>query len=284
MKKAPRRQAKGLSFYKLQGAGNDVIVFFRKNLRRSAAATPAFLKQMAHRQLGIGTDQFVEVLSLKPLSVQIWNGDGSKAEMCANGTRCFLFLAAAEGWIDSKKKSLSIKVSGLDYSANRIAKGYELCLGSAEIGTREELAVGKSRIPFYPVSTGNPHCVIVCGSGKAEWAPPSDFSYVEFGPKIETASRFPKRTNVEFVRKIERKIERKGAVCVASVEAWERGAGATLSCGSGAVAVAALLRSLGHGSKFIVKMTDFELQIRFEGDQGFLSGPCALVAKGDYYF
>lgn len=280
MKKVTKRASAGLPFFKLQGAGNDVIVFFRKDLRRSGAAKAAFLKQMAHRQLGIGTDQFVEVLSLRPLAVQIWNADGSTAEMCANGTRSFLFLAAAEGWIDKKKKRIEIEVSGRDYSANRITKGYELCLGAAEIGTGERLSVGTGKIPFYPVSTGNPHCVIVCGGAEGEWAVPPEFSYTELGPRIETAPRFPKRTNVEFVRSL----QVKNGICMVSVEAWERGAGATLSCGSGAVAVAALLRSLGHGSRFVVKMTSFELRIRFEGDQAFLSGPCALVAKGEYYF
>ncbi|MGZ3692890.1 MAG: diaminopimelate epimerase [Bdellovibrionota bacterium] len=280
MKKARRRQAKGLPFYKLQGAGNDAIVFFKKDLRRNGAKKTAFLRQMAHRQLGIGTDQFVEVLSLKPLSVQIWNGDGSTAEMCANGTRSFLYLAAEQGWVDPKKQKISIRVSGQNYTANRIKLGYELCLGTPQIGELETLALGKDKIPFHPVSTGNPHAVILCGEGSGYWSPPTDFSYTLHGPQIESAPRFPKKTNVEYVRSV----SKMGRDSVVRVEAWERGAGATLSCGSGAVAVAALLRSQGQGNSFKIKMTDFELQVRFEGDQAFLSGPCALVAKGEYYF
>lgn len=280
MKKAPARQAQGLSFYKLQGAGNDVIVFFRKDLRRTGKAKAEFLRRMAHRQLGIGTDQFVEVISLRPLKTQIWNADGSTAEMCANGTRSFLFLAAAEGWVDAKESSIPVWVSGREYSANRIRGGYELCLGAAVIGKLEALSLAGQKIPFYPVSTGNPHCVILCGKGAGKWDASEDFSYTGLGPIIERASRFPNRTNVEFVRKI----SKKGGFTRVEVEAWERGAGATLSCGSGAVAVAAVLKSLNLGKSFTVCMTSFELQIRFEGDQGFLSGPCALVAKGEYFF
>lgn len=279
MKKASRRQAKGLPFYKLQGAGNDVVVFFRKHLPRARRAKAAFLRRMAHRQLGIGTDQFVEVISLRPLAVQIWNADGSTAEMCANGTRSFLFLAAAEKWVNARSAELSLLVSGKGYHANRLGTGYELCLGKPQIGELESIILGEERIPFRAVSTGNPHAVIFHGAKDGEWKEPLDFSYVAYGPRIETHARFPKKTNVEFVRRL----EKIGSRTQVHVQAWERGAGATLSCGSGAVAVAAAVRRLQGGDSFVVKMTDYELQVRFEGDQAFLSGPCALVAKGEYY-
>lgn len=278
MKKAAARQAKGLPFYKLQGAGNDVVVFFRKTLGAKGAKKVDFLRRMAHRQLGIGTDQFVEVISLKPLALQIWNADGSTAEMCANGTRSFLFLAAQEKWIDAKKKQITIQVSGKLYAANRLGKnGYELGLGTPEIAPAEVLSLGAEKIPFVPVTTGNPHAVILCD--KNNWRPPANFSLLNHGPRIETHPRFPKKTNVEFVRAH----SKTGNTIHARVEAWERGAGATLSCGSGAVAVAAVLRRRLRGNLVLVRMTDFELRIRFEGDQGYLSGPCALVAMGEYF-
>lgn len=271
---------KGLPFHKIQGAGNDAIVFFRKDLKRSSRQKPAFLQKMAHRQLGIGTDQFVEVVSLKPLAVQIWNSDGSTAEMCANGTRSFLFLAEQMGWLGKKiPREVPIQVSGKGYRANKIRGGYELCLGRPELGAPEALEVGGFHVPFRPVSTGNPHAVILHGREAGQWQSPSDFSFLRFGPVIETHARFPKRTNVEFVRSW--KLE--GRKVRARVEAWERGAGATLSCGSGAVAVAAVLRDLTGAEECVVEMNQFELRIRFEGDQAFLSGPCALVAKGEYF-
>lgn len=70
------------------------------------------MKRIAHRQLGIGCDQLVEVESLKPLAIQIWNTDGSRAEMCANGTRVFLHLGAKKKWFDPKAKRVPLKVSG----------------------------------------------------------------------------------------------------------------------------------------------------------------------------
>jgi diaminopimelate epimerase len=278
MKKASPRQAKGLPFYKLQGAGNDLIVFFRKDFKLRNKAEG--LRRMAHRQLGLGTDQFAEVVSRRPLAIQIWNSDGSTAEMCANGSRSFLFLAAKMGWISKTAKQVELRISGREYSANRLKHGYELGLGVPVVGALEQLAVGGFRIPFTPVTTGNPHAVILHGNVAGAWMEPAGFSYKILGPEIETHRRFPAKTNVEFVRSW--KLE--SGECIARVEAWERGAGATLSCGSGAVAVAAVLRKKTGASFFRIQMTDFELQVRFEGDQAFLSGPCALVASGTYFF
>lgn len=277
MKKAVGRQAKGLPFYKLQGAGNDLIVFFKKDA--PSRNKPEFLRRMAHRQLGVGTDQFAEILSLKPLSIQIWNSDGSTAEMCANGSRCFLFLAARMGWIAKTAKQVALKVSGKSYAANRLKHGYELCLGAPVIEPAETLVVEGLRLPFTPVTTGNPHAVILHGANVNEWREPTDFSFLRLGPEIEKHRRFPAKTNVEFVRSW----KTEGEECTAVVEAWERGAGATMSCGSGAVAVAAVLRKKLRVNLVRVRMTEFELQVRFEGDQAFLSGPCALVASGTYF-
>lgn len=279
MKKASARQAIDLPFSKLHGAGNDIIVFLAKHLRLSPRQKASFLRCMAHRQLGVGCDQFVEVLSFDPLSIQIWNGDGSTAEMCANGSRTFLYLASIEGWIDRSASEVSLTISGKPYSSRKVGEHlYELCLGKPEIHGQESITVLGKKIPFWSVSTGNPHAVVLTTSHKGSWKAPKGFSYLEFGPPFEKHPHFPKKTNVEFVRSI----SQKGKKITAVVEAWERGAGATLSCGSGAVAVAAVLKELMGATQFSVRMTDFELQIRFEGDQGFLSGPCALVAKGVY--
>ena len=87
MQKGRARQ--GTRFHKLHGAGNDLLVLTSSELPKANKA--AFIRRIAHRQLGIGCDQIMEVLSKKPLAIQVWNQDGSKAEMCANGSRTFLF-------------------------------------------------------------------------------------------------------------------------------------------------------------------------------------------------
>lgn len=277
MQKATRAQGTGIPFYKLHGAGNDILVVFAKDLPRNGKA--AFLRRMAHRQLGVGCDQIVEVLSLKELAVQIWNQDGSKAEMCANGSRVFLFLAAEEGWVLPRAKTVPIKISGGHYEGRKVKGGYELCLGVPRVAGFERLSVANESIPYHEANVGNPHAVILCGKGRGEWAVPQDFDFKAFGPRIETHPHFPLKTNVEFVRSWKVKAKKVSAL----VDVWERGAGPTLSCGSGAVATAAVLRSLSGATEATITMNGFDLQVRFEGDKAYLSGPCTLVAKGQYF-
>lgn len=256
-----------------------MIVFEGKRLRFSGRKKAEFLRRMAHRQLGIGADQLLEIQSRRPLSIQIWNQDGTTAEMCANGSRTFLFLAEHEGWIKKREKRVPLVISGKFYEGLRAKKGFEICLGRPEIRSHESLPVHGELIPFFEVNVGNPHAVILCSGGEGHWQPPRDFSFLDYGPLLESHKRFPKRTNVEFVRGI--KVEKD--VAVAEVEVWERGAGPTLSCGSGAVAVARVLRCELGTDRVRVKTNGFELEVRFEGDLAYLSGPSALVAKGTYF-
>ena len=266
-------KAKKIPFYKLHGAGNDILVVEERHLPKAGKAKT--LRAMAHRQTGIGCDQFVEVLSKKPLKVQIWNGDGTKAEMCANGFRVLLYLAASEGWISRSAKEIPVAVSGRAYVCRKAKEGYEVCLGEPTVAPLQTLPLGSLSVPFHEVSVGNPHAVIFLGFDFN----PRDFSFRKTGAEIENHPRFPQKTNVEFVKSW----AAKGKNAEAQVDVWERGAGATLSCGSGAVAVAAVLRKMSGVEKISVKMNGFTLVVRFEGGSAFLSGPAALVAKGDYF-
>lgn len=279
MQKAPSKQPrkKGTPFTKLHGAGNDILVLFSRDMPKSGKS--AFVKQICHRRLGIGCDQLVEVASLKPLSIFIWNSDGSKAEMCANGTRVFLYLGALKGWFDRKKAQIPLKVTNHAYTANKVPGGYELCLGEPRIGNMERLSVGKEKIPFWPVSTGNPHAIVLTTKHQLAWKLPKDFRFDFYGPQIETHKRFPRRTNVHFIREM----SVKGKTAKARAEVWERGAGATMSCGSGAVATASVVRGLTGAERVEIQMTRFRLQVRFEGERAYLSGPSALICEGLYF-
>jgi diaminopimelate epimerase len=279
MQKGSSKQykAKGIPYVKLHGAGNDILVVFSRDMPKGRKSE--FVKRIAHRQLGLGCDQLVEVTSLKPLKIQIWNADGSRAEMCANGTRVFLFLGALKGWFDRTKKEVPLQVGDAHYTALKVPGGYELCLGDPEIGSMELLNVGKERIPFWPVRTGNPHAVILATQHKLAWKLPRSFNFKEWGPQIEHHRRFPKRTNVHFLREM----KASGKRATAKVEVWERGAGATMSCGSGAVASAAVVRGLTGAREVEILMTRFKLRVRFEGVKAFLSGPSALVSEGFFF-
>lgn len=277
MKKASGKQAQGIPFHKLHGAGNDILVVESGDL--PARGKAGFIKQMAHRHLGVGADQVLEVTSRRPLTTQVWNQDGTKAEMCANGTRVLLTLAARLKWIDAKAAQVSLRVSGKPYLARRRAEGYELSLGEPVNFGRKALKIEGQWLPFHEVNTGNPHAVILCGKGRENWICPKDFDFRYWGPRVETHPHFPRKTNVEFVREW----SVRGNKAETLVEVWERGAGATLSCGSGAVAVATVLRDMYGVSDVKLRMNQFTLRVRFEGKEARLSGPVALVSVGRYF-
>ncbi|MCO5142089.1 MAG: diaminopimelate epimerase [Oligoflexia bacterium] len=279
MRKERLTQEIRLPFYKIEGAGNDMIVFFGKDLPLKGSKKSQFLCGMADRRLGIGCDQFLEIVSLDFLEIKIWNSDGSSAEMCANGARSFLFLAKQEGWVSDAEK-LQLKVSGRFCEGEKKGLGYAFCLGEPKVESHESLLALKEKIAFYRVNAGNPHAIILMGGKNAEWKAKKDFSYLRFGPVIESHKKFPKKTNVEFVR--DWKIQKNQVV--ARVETWERGAGPTLSCGSGAVAVACLLREKTMKDLFTIKMNQFDLVVEFRGRKAYLSGPSKVIAQGTYRY
>lgn len=284
MKKERAWQAIELPFYKIHGAGNDMVVFETQDLPLSAKEKPVFMRKISHRTLGIGCDQVLEVCSTRePLAINIWNRDGTLVEMCANGSRAFLYLASCLGWIEDGTERVPLFISGSAYEGILAEEGYELCLGETKVKKLQTLNVKGKTIPYTEVNVGNPHAVIFVNQkgpdAKANWKAPKDFSYLNFGPLIETHKKFPQKTNVEFVRSW----KMKSNAVHAEVEAWERGAGATLSCGSGAVAVAAVLREMTGKDLVYIKMTDFTLRVRFEGKKAFLGGPSAVVCAGKYF-
>ena len=266
-----------LPFFKVVGAGNDCLVAFGEHLSSLGVEPAKIVRSICDRHNGIGADQFFEVHSTAPLAVQVWNCDGSKAEMCANGTRSFLLLAREQAWVDASVKELSVLVSGKAYTASWSSTGYELCLGSPKVEPEAEVTIQERSIPYIPVSVGNPHAVVyVQESG---WIEPSDFQFKEWGSLLETHPQFPNRTNVEFIRSI----EVQGDHAEVNIEVWERGAGATLSCGTGAVAVAAAISAENKALKrFSVIMNGNVLNVRLEGGKAFLSGPSRTIAKGTY--
>lgn len=271
-----KRSRQGIPFWKVQGAGNDALIVESRHFPRNK---PAFVRRFAHRSLGVGADQVLEVLRRGPLpEIRFWNRDGSRAEMCANGTRSFLRFALEERWI-RRQKELSVLAAG------RLRKGWlgaggkvELSLGKPEINPMDKLSVGGRKFSFTPVSTGNPHAVIFLPQAF------SGFDYRIYGAAIEAHRKFPKKTNVEFVRKV----RVRGRAVELTVEAWERGAGATLSCGTGAVAAAAAHRASCTEERrknlYYVKMTSFTLTVRFKNTEAFLSGPSSTIAEGLYCF
>ena len=196
-------------------------------------------------------DGFVEVLSADRdrLEVAIWNPDGSRAEMSGNGTRIAArWLAARTG-----AGAVVVRVGDREVRARMLEPPFvEQQLGPIVVGPEEEVA----GIRLVTVDVGNPHAVVA--------GDPADLPVV--GPLLETHPRFPQRTNVQIARRL-------GADLI-EARVWERGVGETGSSGSSAVAVGAAF----GGAPATVRFPGGPLDVRFEGETAFLTGPAEPVA------
>jgi diaminopimelate epimerase len=199
------------------------------------------------RELAVGTDGVVEVLSERgtTLEIAIWNPDGSRAELSGNGTR----IAAA--WLAERigAREIEVVTAGRAVRTRFLDDGdVEQDLGEVTVGDAETI----EGVAFVPVSIGNPHAVVV--------GDPDDI--LRIGPLLETHARFPDRTNVQVVR-----VDGPGEV---TARVWERGVGETLSSGTSAVAVAAAT----HGSgPVLVHFPGGDLRVRLESGRATLVGP-----------
>lgn len=270
-----------ISFTKMHGLGNDfVMIDARKkavpNLKKKA-------RLICDRRFGIGCDQLIVIAQSKKADYQmvILNADGSPAEMCGNGIRCFAkYLWDRKDPKIRKKKELAVEtLAGI--IRPRMVSDKLVCVDMGEpvldaqiIPTRFEgrvvdrpIEVAGRQYRITAVSMGNPHCVIFTDSVDA-------VKLEEEGSPLEHNPDFPKRTNVEFVE-----VVNKGRV---KVRVWERGSGATLACGTGACAVAVASALNGKtGRKVSVDLPGGTLKIEWGKDNHvYMTGPATEVFSG----
>jgi len=240
---------KELSFTKMHGCGNDFILVEEAALGQ-APGLPGLARKLCDRHFGIGADGLIVVGSSRrpecKLRWRIFNPDGSEAEMCGNGMRCLALFARERGLVEEDRfgvETLAGVISPailpdgkvrVDMGIPELRRSRIPMLGpDSEQVVGEELVVEGRSFTITAVSMGNPHCVIFDDSLLDE-------QFLRFGPKIERDHRFPNGINVEFVHVHTRSHLR--------VRVWERGAGSTLACGTGAcaVAVAGVLNGLAE--------------------------------------
>ena len=276
-----------MKFIKMQGTGNDYVYV---DAFRDQVADPAGLaKAISHRRFGVGSDGLILI---KPMpgadaEMEMYNSDGSKSEMCGNGLRCVakyvhdhyargkddLKLMTGAGW---RQARIMERDPGGQAELVRIDMGEPVFAGKAiptafdlpEVLDRE-IAVGGRSFRFSSVSMGNPHCVIYIDDVLR-------FPVEQFGPLIETHPYFPRKVNVEFVQIVspEEVIQR----------TWERGAGETWACGTGASAVAAVGFKLGRtGPRLTVHLTGGDLLLEYTGKGPVLmTGNAVQVFEGEW--
>jgi diaminopimelate epimerase len=282
-----------MNFTKLQGAGNDFILVAADKAQRDWSKLAL---AMCQRHFGIGADGLLVLLPSNNADFQlrVFNPDGSEAEACGNGLRCLVKYVLDKGLADDKAPEISIETMAGIRKARLHTKGkatiIQVGMGEPKFKAEEIPVVLEAETGFslskpildYPVklddrelplsfaAIGNPHAVYF---GQQ---PVADFPLSELGPKVENLSIFPNRTNFEVARVVSRE----------QIEArvWERGAGETLACGSGACAIAVLARLRDYTkSKVDIKLPGGILSVEWAGvGEVFLSGPAEIVFGGEW--
>jgi len=276
-----------MEFIKMHGLGNDFVFLDHFSVSDEDVDYPELARKLCHRQFGIGGDGLVVVLpsNVADARMRIFNSDGSEPEMCGNGIRCFARYVYDQGIMISDpmlvetgagilKLNLFIKegqVQGVQVDMGEPILRADLIpvLGEGEPVVGQSIEVLGETYLYTAVSMGNPHCVIFV----------EDFSKLDFdrvGPAIEKHPLFPRKTNVEFIQINSPK--------EMTMKVWERGAGPTLACGTGACAstVAAVLNNKTERA-VTVHLPGGDLFIEWGLDNRvYMTGPASYVFKGQW--
>lgn len=284
-----------MHFTKMEGCGNDYIYVngFEENI--PAQDKPDLVRRLSDRHFGVGGDGVIFINPAKEadFEMEMYNADGSRAEMCGNGIRCVGKYVYDNGLTNKenitvisagKIKYLELvveKAAGQGSKRGRVTS-VRVNMGSpilepAQIPVRAEgdkvvdepILVDGQEYRMTCVSMGNPHAVIFARDV-------AEMKLSEIGPKFENHERFPKRTNTEFVEVIDRQ--------TVFMRVWERGTGETLACGTGccATAAACILNGLTD-DKITVKLLGGELIIEWDREKNiiYMTGPATSVFEGE---
>lgn len=272
-----------MNFFKYHALGNDYIVIDPKSF--AAQLDEQNIKVICHRNFGVGSDGILYgplPSEPAPFRLRIFNPDGSEAEKSGNGLRIFCRYLFDQKLVQENKEFLVETLGGV-VRATIFDGGRMIQVDMGKVSfwsdaipmtgprrevIRENLVVGEKTFNICAATIGNPHCVILLPEISDELAKTD-------GPNIETHPSFPKRTNVQFLKVIDRENIR--------IEIWERGAGYTLASGSSSSASAAVARKLGLvDSSVTVHMPGGTLGIEIADDFAIrMTGPVTKVAEGE---
>ena len=268
---------------KMQGCGNDFVILDYEEIKKTGLGMDELAKKLCDRHFGVGADGMIipdVAVGDADIGWYFYNSDGSTAQMCGNGMRCFAKYVYDKGLVNTKSFSVKtlagiIKPEILDGGDVKVDMGIPI-LQEEKIPFcgKRIISVKDKNFEITPVSMGNPHCVIFTDENTFDMAK-------NYGPEIEKHPYFPEKTNTEFVKIIsENEIE----MCV-----YERGCGITLACGTGACAsvVACILNNLTQqmvkvnllGGAVIV---DWQGNSQNSNEHIFLIGPAKYSFVADF--
>ncbi|SOB71530.1 diaminopimelate epimerase [Anaerobutyricum hallii] len=274
-----------MKFTKMHGIGNDYVYVncFEESVKNPAEVS----KFVSDRHFGIGSDGLILISpsATADFRMNIYNADGSQAEMCGNGIRCVAKYVYDYGLTDKTEISVET-LAGIKYLRLQVENGkvasVEVNMGAPILEPKEiPVAVEESPVVNVPVevkgkiyhmtcvSMGNPHAIIFMNNVK-------DLDIEASGPYFENHTVFPKRTNTEFVEVLDRN--------TVNMRVWERGSDETLACGTGACAttVACILNDKTE-NEVTVHLLGGDLKIRWdrEANQVYMTGPATVVFDGE---
>jgi len=274
-----------MQFWKMHGLGNDYLVIDNQDEKIGDQKAAELAKKLCQRRFSVGADGLLLVCksSVADVKMRIFNSDGSEAEMCGNGIRCFSKYCYETGVVKKTQfqvetlsgiKNIWLTLQGNDVATVKVDMGApnwerkSLPMAGEGECINCNLMVDEETYNVTCLSMGNPHCVIF-----VENVDETPVEYV--GPMVENHEAFPNRTNVGFVQVIS-KNELK-------VRVWERGCGETLACGTGTcAAVAAANRLCKVGNKVTVHVLGGDLQVEV-GKSLFLSGAAEKVYQATLF-
>ncbi|MDT0498795.1 diaminopimelate epimerase [Algiphilus sp. W345] len=270
------------SFTKMHGLGNDFVVI--DATRRPFVPSADDLRRIADRRFGVGCDQ---ILVVEPASApdidfdyRIYNADGSESGQCGNGARCLARFVRDKKL--SERDTIRVRTQSSVLVLQLLADGQvrvdmgaprfepaDIPMLATQRETRYRHELDGATLEFGALSMGNPHAVILVDD--LDTAPVRTL-----GPRLQTQAIFPQQANVGFMQIVDRDTLR--------LRVYERGAGETLACGSGACAAAVIARLWDRVGKAVtVQLPGGSLQIEWdgEGQPVFMTGPASTVFTGD---
>lgn len=264
-----------IPFTKMQGIGNDFVVIDTLRDSVSLSGLPALARSACDRKTGIGADGLIFVLKKgEKLEMAMLNPDGSLSEMCGNGLRCFARLVVDRGYatgtfpVLTGAGELLVTVTPESPETANASIQAVIDMGEATFPLGSSLIDLNDGFEAIHVSMGNPHIVIITPNVDA-------IPLEELGPQLEHHPLFPNRTNVHFVE-VSGRSEIKQRT-------WERGAGITLACGTGACACAVATSVLNLTDRSVLNHLpggDLHLEYK-ENGHVIMTGPAEYVFEGE---
>ncbi len=276
-----------MKFTKMEGCGNDYVYIDGAKERIAPEEKSDFVRRVSDRHFGIGSDGviFINPSTEADFEMEMYNADGTRAEMCGNGIRCVAKFVYDKGLTDKcdisviscgKIKYLKLFLKDGKVDCVKVNMGApELIAENVPVVCEKEQAVDEpitvlgKEYKMTCVSMGNPHAVVFMDDVE-------HLKIEEIGPHFENHERFPKRTNTEFVKVLDRQ--------TVQMRVWERGTGETLACGTGccATVVACVLNGLTDET-VTVKLLGGEIKITWDREANlvYMAGPATTVFEGE---